>query len=92
MKFYIDKSDDMSELSYWNKIIFNKFNAIHYDEIEESVRFFFNGKYSNTKNAAHINGNLKGFWFKNKYYGYTNNFTKQSWRRFVRELKLKVFL
>jgi hypothetical protein len=92
MKFYIEKKDDILDLSYWNKIIFNKINAIHYDEFDESIRFFLNGKYSNPKNAAHISGSLKGFWFKNKYYGYTNNFNKYSWRKFVRELKLKVFL
>jgi hypothetical protein len=40
MKFYIEKKDDILDLSYWNKIIFNKINAIHYDEFDESIRFF----------------------------------------------------
>ena len=54
------------------------------------VYFYKNGKYHNSKNAAIINYiGYKEFSLNDEYYGDEYDFTKQSWRRFV---KLKFFL
>jgi hypothetical protein len=85
MKFYRYNDTDYS---FFYKIQNNKLNAIYYDNIV--IRFFKNGKYHNTKNATLIYYNgYKEFCLNNKYYGYKFNFTKKSWRRFV---KMQVFL
>ena len=85
MKFYKDKIN--GHYSYWHKIYNRKLTAIHSDE---SVRFIKNGRYSNSKNAAFIKYNgVKDFCLNNKDYSTNNDFTKESWRRFV---KLQAFL
>ncbi len=83
MKFY---REDKSYYNYWSKTIRNKLTAIYFSN---SVWFFKNGLYHNSKNATYICDGDKEFCLNNIYYGDHNNFTKQSWRRFV---KLQVFL
>ncbi len=83
MKFYKDKIN--GHYSYWHRIYNRKLTAIHSDE---SVRFIKNGRYSNSKNAAFIKYNgVKDFCLDGK--SYKEDFTKESWRRF---LKLRAFL
>ncbi len=53
------------------------------------VYFYKNGMYHNSKNAAIIEVLYKEFCLNEEYYGDEYNFTKQSWRRFV---KMKAFL
>jgi hypothetical protein len=85
MKFYKDTIN--RHYSYWRRIYNRKLTAIHSDE---SVRFIKNGRYSNSKNAAYIKYNgFKEFSLNGKLYGDENDFTKESWRRFV---KLQSFL
>jgi hypothetical protein len=80
MKFYRDFN--------YNEVRMSKITAIC--SYYYSVVFYKNGKIHNTKNAAYINGlGYKQFVLNDKYYGVETNFTKESWRRFV---KLKVFL
>jgi hypothetical protein len=91
MKFYIDKYKN--NFYYWNKTRINKLNAILNSKnalnYAKCVYFFKNGKFHNTKNAAYIEINgYKQFFINGHCYGY-NDFTKKSWRRFV---KLKAFL
>jgi hypothetical protein len=86
MKFYRDIDNNIYN-DYWNKIYYNKLTAIHCDSI--AIRFFKNGIKNNNKNASYISNSGKVFWLNNKSYGYGNNFTKESWRRFV---KLQAFL
>mgnify|MGYP007069468954 CR=1 FL=1 len=88
MKFYVD---DKNYISYYNEISNNKLTAIyHYKSKNSYVQFFKNGMYHNPKNADYINNKgFKDFSLNNKFYGYDKDFTKQSWRRFV---KMKVFL
>jgi hypothetical protein len=85
MKFYKYKTFG----NYLN-IIFNyKLNAI-YCYSSGSVAFFENGKQHNAKNATYIfYDGYKEFYLDGKLYGDKRNFTKLSWRRFV---KLQVFL
>ena len=52
--------------------------------------FYKNGKFNNSKNASYI-GPLPGnkeFFLNGTIYGNGNDFTKKSWRRFV---KIQVF-
>jgi hypothetical protein len=82
MKFYKDKI-------YWdylNKIKKQKISSIY--SAKDTIVFFKDGKYYNSKNAAYINNRFKAFYLNN-YYGDQYGFTKQSWRRFC---KLQVFL
>lgn len=84
MKFYREKEAGV----YFSKIKDNKFSAIY--SYSEFFQFFKNGKMHNTKNAAYKgNDGYKEFNLNGKCYGYKYNFTKQSWRRFV---KMQVFL
>ncbi len=84
MKFYRDKFI----WEYWRKIINNKLTAIYFTEVY--IEFFKNGKGHNIKNAAFIrHDGDKQFWLNDKRYGYKFNFTKKSWRRFI---KLQVFI
>jgi hypothetical protein len=54
------------------------------------VQFFKNGKNDNAKNAAYIDDSgYKEFYLNGKLYGDEDDFTKESWRRFV---KLQAFL
>ena len=83
MKFYKDKFGDY----FWRKIRDNNYTAIYYDYY---VSFLKNGNYHNEKNATNYDGiKFKEFYLNNKCYGNHNDFTKKSWRKFV---KLKVFL
>jgi hypothetical protein len=86
MKFYVGKMGT----SYLAKITTNKLCSIFTHISFEIVNFYKKGKRHNVKNAAVSckNGN-KEFWLNDKIYCYEYNFTKQSWRKFV---KLKVFL
>jgi hypothetical protein len=72
----------------YNEVRMSKIIAICSDYY--GVVFYKNGKMHNTRNAAYINDlGYKQFVLNDKYYGVETNFTKESWRRFV---KLKVFL
>jgi hypothetical protein len=85
MKFY--KYNQLG--NYFNIIFYYKLNAI-YSYQSGTVVFFKNGKTHNNKNSAIINpNNYKAFWLNDKCYGTEKDFTKESWRRFV---KLQVFL
>ena len=84
MKFYRDKKNN---IYYWSKIEANKLTAIHSDY---SVSFFKNGKRHNSKNTACVYYFvIKEFFLNGKRYGYENDFTKKSWRKFV---KIQAFL
>lgn len=84
MKFYIDKKNIIS----YNKIITNNLTAIY--KSYDTIRFFKNGKFHNSKNVAVTNDNgFKLFYLNNKFYGNITNYSKSSWRRFT---KLQVFL
>jgi hypothetical protein len=90
MKFYKRKDD----YNYWAKILKYELNAIFYEPNETNkfsfIQYFKNGKYHNNKSADYIHSNgSKYFSLNNKYYGDQTNFTKESWRRFV---KLQAFL
>jgi major membrane immunogen (membrane-anchored lipoprotein) len=85
MKFYIDKYEN--NIYFWNKIKNNKLTAIYLDY---NIWFYKDGKMHNNKNAAYIeNSEYKEFSLNGKYCGKNTNFTKKSWRRFV---KLQIFL
>ncbi len=85
MKFYIDKK----LFACWVKIIKYKLTSIYIDNA--GVIFLKNGIVHNAKNAAYIskNNRCRKFYLNNKLYGYEDNFTKKSWRKFV---KLQVFI
>jgi hypothetical protein len=86
MKFYIDSITTFN----FSKIKAHKLNAIYITRFYKLTYFLKNGNYHNIKNAAYINYNgFKEFFLNGKYYGNKYNFTKQSWRRFV---KLKAFI
>ncbi len=83
MKFY--KINYISNLDDKITAIFNtlNINSLH------CVRFIKNGKHHNPKNAAYISKyGSKQFCLNNMSYGCKNDFTKETWRRFV---KLQVF-
>jgi hypothetical protein len=89
MKFYVDQS----KVFYLYKIISEELTAIYINLLILRIQFFKSGLINNEKNAA-ITSNVTGyifkqFWLNNILYGYENDFTKESWRRFV---KMKVFL
>ena len=84
MKFYKEKND----CNFWSKILDNKLSSIYFNTF--FITFYKNGKRNNNKNAAYIENNgYKEFLLNDKYYGDETNFTKQSWRKFV---KLQTFL
>jgi hypothetical protein len=86
MKFYLDTKYD----TYYYDYIFAISNNITAIYSNSKIIFFYkNGKFHNTKNAAYIYNRRKSFRFNNTWYGNQNDFTKESWRRFV---KLQVFL
>jgi hypothetical protein len=71
---------------YVNKIRSNNLNAIFHDYYE--VIFYKNGKIHNSKNAAiYSKSRGKNFWLYDM--NYSNEFTKKSWRKFV---KMQAFL
>ncbi len=85
MKFY------KYNINYFfhNNIIINNLNAV-YLSFYNSILFFKNGKLHNYKNSAFIdNDGYKGFYLNGNFYGYKDDFTKHSWRKFV---KLQAFL
>ena len=85
MKFYVE---DKYNYVYWNKISDNKLTVIYYNGF--AVRFYKNGCWYNSKNAAVIHNNgIKFFYLNDSFYGKEYDFTKKSWRRFI---KLKTFL
>jgi hypothetical protein len=85
MKFYKEKR---YSFFIWNKIKNNKLTCIYHDDI--CLFFYKNGKRHNSKNASYIEFNIrKVFRLYDKMYGYEDDFTKESWRRFV---KLQAFL
>ncbi len=85
MKFYVE---DKYNYVYWDKIKDNKITAIYYNGFV--VRFYKNGIWHNNKNAAVIHNNgIKFFYLNDSFYGNEYDFTKKSWRRFV---KLKAFI
>jgi hypothetical protein len=83
MKFYIDKHHNI----YWSKFNYKKITAIF--NLKYNVLFYKNGFWHNVKNAACSNNEKKSFWLNGNHYGYEFNFTKESWRKFV---KLQAFL
>lgn len=83
MKFYKNKIN----WDYLNKIKKQKISSIY--STEDAIVFFKDGKYHNSKNAAYINNIYKAFYFNDNCYGDQNDFTKKSWRRFV---KMQAFL
>ena len=85
MKFY--KDNYRNKYIYWCKIKDNKLTAIYYDSI--AVRFFKNGNHHNTKNAAYVYDGYKEFYLNDKCCSIDDDFTKESWRRFV---KLQAFI
>ncbi len=85
MKFYIEYSSSY----YWKKICNNELICIYLD-YDCHIRFYKNGKIHNNKNAAYINpNNYKSFYLNGKFYGANNDFTKKTWRKFV---KMQAFL
>jgi hypothetical protein len=85
MKFYKDREG----YYYLEKIEDSKLNAICIDSTN-IVRFLKNGKRHNDRNYSYIEPNrFKVFYLNGKMYGFTEDFTKQTWRRFV---KLQAFL
>ena len=85
MKFYRENN---KSIDYWNKTKANKLTFIYCNRTD--ISFYKNGLCHNNKNAAYIYYNrYKEFRLNGKYYGNINEFTKESWRRFV---KLQAFL
>ena len=83
MKFY-----RVTNYIYWSRFINSKLNAICCSNYY--TRFFKNGKLHNSKNASNIDYyGYKQFYLNGNFYGDKYNFTKKSWRKFV---KLQVFL
>ena len=94
MKFYKDK--DYNNINYWARIVNNKLTAIYFNFYYLGrmpffyTKFYKNGKFHNSKNSSCINcKGEKDFFLNGIRYGYEFDFTKKSWRRFV---KLQVFL
>ncbi len=88
MKFYKEKST--FDAVFFNKIFNFNLSAIYCDS--SYCEFFKNGQIHNYKNASIIDFKFKKYFLNNKYYGCEYEFTKKSWRKFVRELKLQAFL
>ena len=83
MKFYRHNP----KYNYFKILVDNNLTGVY---SSFSVQFFKNGKFHNSKNADYINSNNnKIFSLNGKRYGDHKDFTKQSWRRFI---KLKAFL
>ena len=85
MKFYKDKHKN--DFYYFDIIKDNHISCVYYDG--NDFIFFKNGDYHNYKNAAYIYfDGYEEFFINGNRIGTENNFTKQSWRRFV---KLQAF-
>ncbi len=85
MKFYKDKHKN--DYYYHDNIKDNYISCIYYDG--SHFIFFKNGIRHNSKNVAYIGLGYKTFYLNDNLYGNQHDFTKESWRRFV---KLQVFL
>ena len=73
---------------FYMKYMIKKITAIL--SLSFAVLFYKNGERHNDKNGAHIGlNNFAGFWLNGFWHGYNTNFTKESWRKFV---KLQAFL
>jgi hypothetical protein len=84
MKFYKEKNNSV----YFDKIENNKLTAIYINDYE--IMFLKNNRLHNHKNfAIFFDSDRYSFCLDGIIYGDQNDFTKQSWRRFV---KLKAFL
>ena len=89
MKFYNDKNNYLYWFKTFDYITQNKLSAIYmYDK--NSIAFYINGILHNKRNAA-VQSILKGseYYLNDKCYGTEDDFTKKSWRRFI---KLQAFL
>ena len=84
MKFYRDKFD----FYYWGKVYYKNITAI-YQSALGVILFFKNGLRHNDKNIAYNYDGYSRFFLNDECYGNQDNFTKESWRRFV---KLQAFL
>jgi hypothetical protein len=85
MKFYKYNH----QIDPYVKIINNKLTSV-FISFHKTTMFFKNGKYHNNKNTAFIRyDGYKIFNLNGEFYGYNTDFTKESWRRFV---KLQAFL
>jgi hypothetical protein len=74
MKFYKN--------NFYYKIISNKLTSIYVDK--NTLSFYKNGNLHNSKNVAYKNNNgYKEFVLNDIVFGYSKDFTKKSWRRFV---------
>jgi hypothetical protein len=82
MKFYKNKD-------YYYFIVNNNLAAIYSNTHNNIIMFFKKGEAHNTKNAAYIDNIIKAFYLNGNFYGNNTDFTKQSWRKFV---KMQVFL
>ena len=92
MKFYLDQFKALN----LSKIIVNKLTAIYVNLFTTEMQFFKSGIVNNEKNAAQLFEIEYGYRYGDKEfvlngicYGCEDDFTKQTWRRFV---KLKAFL
>jgi hypothetical protein len=89
MKFYKEKLRNYTyRMLCINKLtaIINSKNKVNY---VDCVYFLKNGKFHNSKNATYTDNNrCKSFYLNNKFYGNQKDFTKKSWRKFV---KLQIF-
>ena len=85
MKFYRDKNN---LYHYLHEITDNNLSAIRQDKYRV-ILFFKNGKQYNAKNAAYVYDGYKEFYLNDKCCGIDDDFTKESWRRFV---KIQAFL
>jgi hypothetical protein len=82
MKFYREKKTS----GYWQIIKSFKLTAVYSLHF---VIFFKNGLRHNSKNAAYIAGRIPDFWLNGIFYGSKKEFSKKSWRKFV---KLQAFI
>ena len=83
MKFYKNNYYPLIEIKR------DRLTCIYIERHE--ISFLKNGKFHNTKNYSYINyiSRYEAFYLDGVYCGDENDFTKESWRRFV---KLKAFL
>jgi hypothetical protein len=90
MKFYKNDYED-----YDGKIIDDKLSAVYnycsYDYgYHYFITFYKDGKCHNNKNACYVDDEgVKLFFLNAKEFGNQDNFTKETWRRFI---KLQAFL
>ena len=83
MKFYRDKYN----WNFLNKIEHSELTSLH-QSYSYIIQFFKNGKLHNYKNASYIFSDYIEFHLNGTFYGDQDDFTKQSWRKFV---KMQIF-